>query len=743
MFEIGHNLNNYHSGEGTEEYGDGTCMMGSHIYEDDRPQMCFNGAKSWWFGWYSDRHVSINPAASSWQGKLVGVDDYVSKKITADDQHVIARIEMQSSPDLYLMYNQKKGVNSEVQEMPDTVTVVEQDGEVATSWLLAGVTERSQPFRYLRWNGGSDDLVIRVCRRVKGSVDYAEVLVFLDNENNKLFCPPKSPPKASAPPDVVPRAAPDLPTVVHLSTGSGTDFYRETNKGKVSRGNPEHELFSLKQTKHAFRFRPTKKSRIPAGAVILSAILMVYPTDDSINSRKQMSGHVVGNAVGNARGYQKGVDKEITTAPKTTSNVTIGPNVKPWRTSAYQKFVEVAPVIEEIVARNDYTEGNAIKLFLIGDDKTTSRKIKTSSGRNRPKLRVTYSLIPFANAGEEQVVDVGVPFTVDGSNSRGPISKYIWEFGDGNRIVSASPIAKHTYEMAGSFEVTLTVENAGGDQRQDTTMATAVATADANINPTAVMTCPSQGNVLSLFSFNASDSYDLVDVSTTTYLWDFGDGNQTRSISPSIYHQFEAPGQYNVSLTVKDVSGKQGSTTCIVTVVDWIEIELQISHEKDNYIESSSGTPTYGLTTHRLWSPGHELQAYRFRSVGVPQKATILEARLEMMPKGSSTVNQVISGIVKGEAVGRPRPYRNVPYQISNATLTASSVSVAKLPGWKSNRYSSLGDVAPVVQEIVNRNDYQKGNPIKLILINQNSPGSRRVLTFNSGAGAKLIIRYR
>ena len=42
-----------------------------------------NGAKSWWFGWYDDRHKQAEPSTEALDLKLVGVDDYLNGQTTA------------------------------------------------------------------------------------------------------------------------------------------------------------------------------------------------------------------------------------------------------------------------------------------------------------------------------------------------------------------------------------------------------------------------------------------------------------------------------------------------------------------------------------------------------------------------------------------------------------------------------------------------------------------------------------
>jgi len=59
----------------------------------------------------------------------------------------------------------------------------------------------------------------------------------------------------------------------------------------------------------------------------------------------------------------------------------------------------------------------------------------------------------------------GIPTVFDASASISPIGtivSYAWDFGDGNTLVTASPIINHTYTTSGPFNVTLTVTNSAG-----------------------------------------------------------------------------------------------------------------------------------------------------------------------------------------------------------------------------------------------------------------------------------------
>ena len=135
MHEIGHNFGHHHSGKGTAEYGDGTGIMGIQSFQDDGPFACFNAAKSWWFRWYSDRHIEVTPTSGSRSLNLLSIDDYLNGKATSNDQYTIARIAGDQEDDLFVMYNRAEGINSKVKDHRDQVTIVKQKGDRRISWL--------------------------------------------------------------------------------------------------------------------------------------------------------------------------------------------------------------------------------------------------------------------------------------------------------------------------------------------------------------------------------------------------------------------------------------------------------------------------------------------------------------------------------------------------------------------------------------------------------------------------------
>lgn len=127
----------------------------------------------------------------------------------------------------------------------------------------------------------------------------------------------------------------------------------------------------------------------------------------------------------------------------------------------------------------------------------------------------------------------------------GTISSWEWDFGDGNLSNLQNPT--HTYTAAGNFNVTLRVRNNFGCSKI--------------ISKTAYIRILS--GVLADFSFSApptcspptpvSFSQQATGPSITSYLWNFGDGNNSTQPNPS--NTYTTPGTYTVSLTVTNSAG--------------------------------------------------------------------------------------------------------------------------------------------------------------------------------------------
>jgi hypothetical protein len=162
-------------------YADPTCNMGNQgSWSDTGTKFCFNPAKTWYNGWYSDRHVTVNPLTNAYSGDIVGINA-VNDNTIQSDQDVVLRIQGSGATDHFIMFNRKAGANSQVPGYGDTVLITTQDGNRSTSSWTAALTS-GQEYTDATWSGGQ--LVVKVCSIDLSLSGKASVLVYIDGVTN-------------------------------------------------------------------------------------------------------------------------------------------------------------------------------------------------------------------------------------------------------------------------------------------------------------------------------------------------------------------------------------------------------------------------------------------------------------------------------------------------------------------------------------------------------------------------------
>ena len=132
--------------------------------------------------------------------------------------------------------------------------------------------------------------------------------------------------------------------------------------------------------------------------------------------------------------------------------------------------------------------------------------------------------------------------------STGTIDTWSWDFGDGRTSAQREPSI--AYASAGTYEVTLTVTNAGGSSTTQRTVA---------VNPpppVASFTAPATALTNQAVVF--TDTSTAVEAS---YAWSFGNLGSSTVRSPSF--AFPAPGTYTVTLVVTNAGGSDTTTRTV------------------------------------------------------------------------------------------------------------------------------------------------------------------------------------
>lgn len=144
--------------------------------------------------------------------------------------------------------------------------------------------------------------------------------------------------------------------------------------------------------------------------------------------------------------------------------------------------------------------------------------------------------------------------TVHFTNQSMNATSYFWEFGDGNTSTEENP--SHTYATDDFYLVTLTAENACGDEFYDEEI-------EISSRPTAGFTSdPDFGCEGGTVQFIDTSSNNTLSV-----LWEFEGGNPATSTNPNPVVSYSTPGIYDVYLYATNANG-----TDSLIEVDYIEI---------------------------------------------------------------------------------------------------------------------------------------------------------------------------
>lgn len=179
-------------------------------------------------------------------------------------------------------------------------------------------------------------------------------------------------------------------------------------------------------------------------------------------------------------------------------------------------------------------------------DSTTTYTVWIEESGCGASAQVTVEIIPTPAAAALSSLTSGcAPLTVSFLDNSSDVIKYVWDFGDGSPISNhADPV--HTYENPGTYTVTLTAINIGGCMDQTTVEinVTEPGTAEFTSDPAFPIELSLPNTNVQFFDQSQG---------ATSWSWDFGDGQASNEVNP--FHQYNAPGEYTVTLTIQDQSG--------------------------------------------------------------------------------------------------------------------------------------------------------------------------------------------
>jgi len=133
---------------------------------------------------------------------------------------------------------------------------------------------------------------------------------------------------------------------------------------------------------------------------------------------------------------------------------------------------------------------------------------------------------------------------------------------------------------------------------------------------------------------------------------------------------------------------------------------------------------------------------FRFANARIPKGALILSARLKVRPIRSYEGRTAWT--VAGEDVGDSQPFRRADGPAQRILTRAKAIW--KPNSWKEGRWYESPDLSSVVQEIVDRADWDRGHALTIIVRDRGRLDNklRKVFSYerNTKFRARLIVRY-
>jgi len=174
-----------------------------------------------------------------------------------------------------------------------------------------------------------------------------------------------------------------------------------------------------------------------------------------------------------------------------------------------------------------------------GDSAVVSIRASSSTGQGSSGLVTTTTYVlnpaPSAEAGDDIIANVTVAVSLDGTRSTTPagaITKYSWDFGDGNKSEGAK--VTHAYEKRGKYLVNLTVSNDLGWTSSDTLNVTVLQffKVGLSVDRTSVLAYPGQRESVNLTLLNEGNGRDTIALTLVTPGWNASLDSQTWPMAP-------------------------------------------------------------------------------------------------------------------------------------------------------------------------------------------------------------------
>jgi chitodextrinase len=547
------------------------------------------------------------------------------------------------------------------------------------------------------------------------------------------------------------------PVTISVQVSAGDDDAEERlSSGSVGLTSSDLELVQDGSRLQAVGIR-LQNVAVPKGATIQEAYIQ-FTVDEAKSDVTSLE--IRGQASDQPAPFTSTLNN-ITIRPTTAQAVSWSP--PPWNSVGAagldQRTPDLKAVVQEIVDRIGWTEGNAMAFVITGTGVRTAESFNGVASA-APVLTVTY-VVSIGPVPPDPPVLLSPP---DGANDVSLTPDLSWD-GVADTFdfqVAADPlfdviVASETVVTTG---VTLTsgilangttyhwrvrgTDSVGtGAFSAPFSFTTISAPDDEPPSQPQNLNSPSQtGTTIDLTWDGSTDNVGVVQYNV------YRDDSLVGSVGGTSFTDsgLSLATSYGYQVSAEDAAGNESARSDSLTVMtqsgsDPVTISVQVSAREDDAEERlSNGSVNLGSSDLELVQDGSKLQAVgiRFRNVAVPQGAVIEDAHIQF------TVDETDSGAtslqIRGQAEDNPGAFVRSAGNVTNRPTT--DLVVDWTPSvWNTKGASGLDqrtpDLSVVVQKIIDRGGWTDGNAIVFIVTGS---GERTAESFDGDASAAPIL---
>jgi hypothetical protein len=202
---------------------------------------------------------------------------------------------------------------------------------------------------------------------------------------------------------------------------------------------------------------------------------------------------------------------------------------------------------------------------------------------------------------------------------------------------------------------------------------------------------------------------------------------------------FSVDGVYTLRLTANDGDLTTSDDVIVTVTLGATTFEVRVSASTDDAEEAASGSISLASSDLELVYDGsNQLVGMRFNGVNIPPGANITNAYVQF--QADETQTEATALTIQGQAIDNAPTFVSTTRNISSRTRTTASVAWAPVP------WTTVGaagpdqrtpNIAPIIQEIVNRSGWSSSNSLVVIIT---GTGHRTAEAYNGVPAAAPLL---